>query len=424
MGKLVGKLLDKYKSNKNIKGGIVFTIIEMVNKVLPFLLLPLLARKLAPEDFGIITNYTVLVSILLVIVNFGGIPNIIVRYRSEGLTLSYKKYLDSSLVIALINTLIILLCLLPIVWLGFAEKMGLSFLLVFLGIVETFFDAILMVYIALSRYSKSFKSLAIVRIGQTVFSFGLTLILVYQFNMSYEGRIFSIFASSVGFGILAIIFQKYSFPLKGLKSMLPTIKELYTVCWPLIPHQTSKLLRNGSDKIIITSYIGLTANGLYSMSMQFATIFYIVVESFSMSFLPNLYENLNKGKIPRKIVRNFNMLCIGLLIPFYSFCYFVIYFFFDHRYQDVKFYLIPILISFFFRALNLMQGNQFMYFKKTKDYSKVTVVMGIVHLCISIISVKIFGVKGILILLLFTESSIFFITNKMLKKLHLDEKLF
>jgi len=403
----------------------MFTLIEMFNKVLPFFLLPILAKKLSPADFGIITNYTVLVSILLIFINFGGIPNIIVRYRNNNDQTDYKKYLNSSLVIGVVNTIISLVIIIPLMFTDlFKHALGLSIPLVFLAIVETFFDAIIVTFIALSRFSKSFKTLAFIRIGQTLVGFGLTLILVYKFGYLYEGRIFAIFISSVLFGVVAMIIQGYGITVNKIRGLRDTVKHLYNVCWPLIPHQLSKLLRNGSDKIIITTSIGLVANGLYSMSLQFATIFYIVSESFSISFLPVLYEKLKKGESPSKIIRNFNLLCFGMLVPFYGACFLAIQFFFDHRYQDVKYYLLPMLLAFFVRALNLMQGNQFMYFQKTKDYSKITVLASLLHLCLSVLIANVVGLKGLLFLLLFTETIIYFFTNWKLRLLHEHEKLY
>lgn len=413
------------KINRDIKGGVLFTCIEVVNKIFPFLLLPILSKELSPAAFGIITNYTVLVSILIIFANFGGLPNIIVRHKVDQIG-DFDKYLSSSFYISLFNTLLMAILFIPLLTLGvWGEFLSLSPLFVLLAITEAFFDVLISMYVTISRFTKSYNSLIAIRLGQTILGFALSLILVFEFGMQAEGRIYAIFISSLCFGVVAVFAQKYNLIRFRIGQLIPTIRTLYNVCWPLIPHQASKLFRNGSDKVFITTFIGLSTNGLYSIGLQFASVFYMIAESFSLAYLPTLYTHLKEKKtVPRKSVRSFNLLCFGLSIPFYIIAYFSIQFLFDERYQEAKTYLLPMIIAFLMRALNMMQGNQLLYFQRTKDYARITLSTSVFHLIFSFLTIQYIGISGLLWLLVITETMIYLLTQRTLHKLHKNESIY
>lgn len=55
-----------------VKNSVIFISFELINKAVPFLLLPILTRYLTPEDYGIIASFIAMVSFLAVFIGLSG----------------------------------------------------------------------------------------------------------------------------------------------------------------------------------------------------------------------------------------------------------------------------------------------------------------------------------------------------------------
>lgn len=55
-----------------VKNSVIFISFELINKAIPFLLLPILTRYLTPDDYGVIASFTALVSFLAIFIGLSG----------------------------------------------------------------------------------------------------------------------------------------------------------------------------------------------------------------------------------------------------------------------------------------------------------------------------------------------------------------
>ena len=79
------------------------------------------------------------------------------------------------------------------------------------------------------------------------------------------------------------------------------IKDALKFGIPLIPHALSGWFRTGVDRIFLTSFIGTSATGIYSVGYQFGFIVGIVAAAFNQAYSPYLYKKLNNITINDKI---------------------------------------------------------------------------------------------------------------------------
>lgn len=71
------------------------------------------------------------------------------------------------------------------------------------------------------------------------------------------------------------------------------MRELLHFGIPLLPHSLSFWLKSGMDKVLLTTYCGLTINGLYSMAMSFGAAYSIFFTAFKGAYVPYLQKRLN-----------------------------------------------------------------------------------------------------------------------------------
>ena len=51
-----------------VKGGVYFILFEILNKSIPFFMLPVLTRYLTPDDYGLVTSFNVFISLFGIII--------------------------------------------------------------------------------------------------------------------------------------------------------------------------------------------------------------------------------------------------------------------------------------------------------------------------------------------------------------------
>ena len=165
----------------------------------------------------------------------------------------------------------------------------------------------------------------------------------------------------------------------------------------LIPHTLSFWIRNGFEKLIITSYLGLFLNGIYS----FASYSSIIIITFNNVFFniygPKIYYKLSKNK-NQEIKNDFKYILIGSVIfgiLTYIFFITLTILFFDKYQESLKYihlFIIIALLNTFYSYYALY----FFYFKKNNLLSKITFGFSLLHILLISLLTKNIGVYGIL----------------------------
>ena len=61
------RFIRKISSSSVIRNSFIYVFCDGLNKAIPFLLLPFITHYLTPADYGIVTNYNVLVQLISVL---------------------------------------------------------------------------------------------------------------------------------------------------------------------------------------------------------------------------------------------------------------------------------------------------------------------------------------------------------------------
>ena len=87
-------IFSRIFKNSLISSSITYTISNIVNLAIPFLLLPVMTRFLSPEDYGIVSMFSVLVSIMTSFVGLN-VHGAIVQQFYEKDSINFPKYLTN-----------------------------------------------------------------------------------------------------------------------------------------------------------------------------------------------------------------------------------------------------------------------------------------------------------------------------------------
>lgn len=375
----------------------VYVISDVLNKSIPFMMIPILTRYLTPDDYGLVSIFIVIVSIFSIFtgLNIHGAINVnFFKMDKEVL----KNFIGNCIIILNVSTLIIMFITL-LTYLFFSEKFYLTLDLIILAIFLAFSQFLTTINLLLWIAEERPKEYGIYQIIQTLIITGLTIIFIIGFGMKWEGQILAMSIGTFTFSMLSIFF----IIKRGYLISTPNIyhiKDALKFGIPLIPHTLSGLAKNGADRLIIMSLLGATITGIYSVGYQIAMVIGVLATAFNKAWSPYLFKVLSSEPTyseKLKIVKFSYLYFIGILLFSIIFAYLVelvLPYFVGTSYLDASKIIIYLSIAFAFDGMYYMITNYIFYVKKTHLLSYVTFLSSLIHIALFYYFIKINSIVG------------------------------
>ena len=393
------KISEIFKSTL-LKSSLIYTFCDAINKAVPFLILPLLSYYLVPSDYGIITNFNVLLSIVSIFIMLGVDSAIAINYyKLDQRDLS--RYIFNALLIVFFTTgLMIIFFLIFENYIYTFVKIPTTYL--FILILMALAICISAINLSLWRLEEKPLKFGVYEIIQSVINIGASLIFVIGYNMGWVGRVNGMIIAILSFGFISLIllyrrgYLKFNFDKIYLKDLV-----LFGL--PLIPHTLSFWVRSGIDRIYITKLIDESATGLYATGFQFGVLVSFLTLSFNNAFSPYLFKSLsvtdsnqlfqNKVKLVKITYYGIALLII-ICIFFTVGSNFILTHFFSEQYLKAKDFVFWAVLSQTFQGMYLLFVNYIFFVKRTKALASITFICACLQLVLSYFSIKHFGAIG------------------------------
>ena len=177
------------------------------------------------------------------------------------------------------------------------------------------------------------------------------------------------------------------------------IKNILTVCIPLLPHSIGIFLLIGADRFIITKILGLSTISSYLVILQISTVFVFIFDAINKGYYPWLFDKLNENNndTKKKIIITTYVYFILLL------CASIFLFFHGSKLITLiagENYIINnnivglIFLGQIFGGMYLMVNNYLFYEKEMLLLSKITISSGIIHLTLISVLSYYWGITG------------------------------
>jgi O-antigen/teichoic acid export membrane protein len=179
--------------------------------------------------------------------------------------------------------------------------------------------------------------------------------------------------------------------------------------FPMIPHQLGGWIRSNGDKVLLLSLIGTGTTGLFVVGQQIGMIMSIVMASVNKAIYPILFRNLNRGlewSDKMKIVKItyisyifiifFGLILIVLLEYLYPYVV-------GENFQNSLYLSQLIIIVFIFEGMYYTVVNYIFFYKKTASLAKITFAVSMLHLIFSYLSIKSYGMVGVVYVLILSS---------------------
>lgn len=386
----------KRNSNKFLQNTAIYTLSDVLNKLVPFVLLPVLTRYLTPEDYGIIAIFFVFTGILGVFMTLELNTVIGIKFFKLNRT-QLKVYIANMLLITCISCSI-LLTIVIFQHSTLSRVLSLPSEWLFIGVFVTLLQFFTTVNLVLWQSEHRAISFGIYQIIQTVLNMSLSIVLIIGFGMNWEGRLIAVSINSILFGMLSLSLLNNRRYIK-FQLNKAFIKDGINFSIPLLPHALGAWIRTGTDRILLTILIGSSATGLYTVGFQIASVIMVLTMAINKSFAPHLFQQLNAMTVEQKtkyvkymyLSFVFLLLMAGLLSLASPF---IINTFVGSEFKDSQKFITLLAFGFAFYGMNLILTNYILYLQKTILLSYITLIIGIIHIGLTYILIDYYGAMG------------------------------
>lgn len=378
------------KNNKVIKAGLGYTLGNYFLRGLSFITVPIFARLLTEEDFGIYNNFMAYEGIIYLFICLAlhtCIKNAKYHYGEEKL-----DEFTSSVAIMPMIMFCILLAAVNIYPSPFENLLSMDILQIDLLLVYCYGLGMLMYYQNRLALDYIYKEYLYMSYFNTLMSVGLSLVFVLTCfsNQRYMGRILG----SV-FPILIILIY---IMVKLFRKSKPKIIGAYwkfalKISLPIIPHGIGQVILLSVDRIMINKFVGAKEAGLYSFAYTIYTIVQVTANSLSTAFEPWVFKKMSENKkeeVQKRSVQFFWLLCIiSLLVILVA--PELIYILGSEKYESSIYCAIPILIGGAFTMTYVIPSELTYYYEKTKLIAAGTVGAAIINVVLNYIFINTYG---------------------------------
>ncbi len=370
----------------------LFILADLINKIIPFLLLPILTNYLGASDYGVLSIYNSILSFAQILIGFSIVGFLNLNYFKHTKEERKKIVSASILFFVIISILNIILGL-------FINQYVLPeitpYWTIIISLTGLFFNLnnlILSIWI-LEQNPLSFS---IFQITETFIKVSISLLLIVWIGFNWTGRAYGILLGTFSLSFVSL-FTLYKKDLLTINNELKYYLEIYKYGITLLVHQISQWLKQNIDKILILALLGKTSTGIYSVAIQFGIILGILTTAFNKSWVPYFYKQIQNPENYRTIVK-----FILFYIPIILFIAIILYFvskyiiitFFKPEFHSSINYIPFILLAYSFQGMYFMVVNYMFYLKKNKIMSLISFITTAIHILLIYIGITKYGLIG------------------------------
>lgn len=345
----------------------VYGTSNALNKAIPFLLIPVFTRYLTPRDYGLISMFGVILSIMTVVSGLGSSNAITLKYFQRD-RIDLAAYVGNCLMLMVFSTAVMALLLmavpglfsgftdLPAIWAWFALAVSAS-------------NFVISSLLNLWQSSVRPYQYGLLQLFQTTINIALSLWLIIVLDMGWKGRIHAQWIVSFGFAVIAFFLLRREGWLRWEYNG-EYIRNALKIGVPLLPHALGGFIIDTTDRILITNMIGVEDTGIYTVGSQVGMVILFLTGSFNMAWVPWLFGKLKDADAAwkRKVVLatyGYFVLLLGLSLLLSALAPWIFRYLVGESFSAGSVYVYWIALGYAFNGMYMMVTNYVFYVERT-----------------------------------------------------------
>lgn len=368
---------------------IILGIGTLVPKIFTFLLLPILTKYLLPDEYGIYDLMISVIAILVPVVTLQ-IQQAIFRYLiAEKSKEKQKIYIGSSIIY--LSVFLVLGCtLIAIISPLFSINSQVAYQISIIVFLESLYYVLGQTLRGLGKNVKYTVAIII----NSILNFSLVGVFVVLLGKGINGVILSMISAFL-ISDIYMLFQKEIIECIHLQFYSSNIvKKMLKYSLPIVPSSISFWIVNFSDRIIVTSLMGVVANGIYAVSTKIPQLYMSMYNIFNLAWTETAARSSDDADATQyysEIFCNMFNLLIGVILLLTTFSPIMFDFFVDDKYSEA-YWQMPILFwGVLFNSLVAFYGSIYIALKETKNIAASSLIGAAINILINIIFIRFIG---------------------------------
>ncbi len=375
------------------KNTFIIAIGKFSTQILSYFLLPLYTSILTTSEYG---TYDLLVTICIFVIPLITIMMEESMFRfliDEESELGKKKVMSTASLYALLSTF----C-----WcgLGFLVLTLLNYQYTTVFILYMISSILMKLTNGISRGLSKIKIYSLSNVILSILTIGLNILFIAVFNWGVYGLLYSTVLANL-LTCVFVVLKLHVYRLIKPKYFDKTrLKVMIKYSYPLVPNNISWYIINISDRIIVTSFLGSSINGIYAMANKFPNIMNNFSSFFFTAFKENVAVAVKKDNYEKyyneiyEIVHN-AFIAISLLII--TILPFIFNIFIKKDYVESYLYIPLLVIALYYGNMAGFYGTLFTAFKESKIIGKSTIWGAIINLIVHLSLIYFIGIYAAIV---------------------------
>lgn len=371
-----------------IKNTAIVAVGKVCTKFLSFFLLPFYTAVLSTEEYGIVDLFNTYVSLLLPIIVFqieDALFRFLVDVRQKDE--EKKKVISTVFFFALFQSVIFIIVFSLI---SMLLSIQYGYYLLLNVIVSIFSGALLQLARGLgNNFTYAFGSFLTAFVAIL-----LNIVLVLLFHMGADGLFITAFVSNF-IGSIYIVWKEKVYRMIHFRSFDKRyLKEMLAYSLPLVPNYLSWWIIGASDKSVVNWFLGISQNGILSVSQKFSTAYTSFYSIFNLTWTESASvhrDDMDSERFYSQIIdiafRVLTCVCMGIIaiIP-------IVFPYMVNKNFAQAYYQIPIymLSSLLYSVIGIF-SVVYVAYKRTGQIAKTSAIAAVLNLIVNIGLIRYIG---------------------------------
>ncbi len=379
-----------------LKDAGIYSIANLLNGALPFLLLPIMTRLLPPQEYGILAMFTVVLGILGAFTGLNAQGAINSRYIDRQ-HIDFPKYIGASLWILLFSTIAVI-TLVFILQAPLERITEIRLFWILSAVIICGANFIIQLRLGIWLMARKPALYGALQVSSSIFNIGLSIALVVFVYRSADGRLYAQTITAILFGIVSLLSLR-SGGWINMRLNFGYMKEIFSFGLPLVPHILGGFLLASADRFIVNERLGLQAAGIYMVGAQLGMGLAMMADAFNKAFVPWLYKQLQiKAESTKKVIVRGTWAYFGLALLLAAvvatLAPWIIHTFAGAAYNDAVSAFQWIALGQAFGGMYLMVTNYVFFTRKTNLLGWLTLASGLFGIATSWVLIPWMGLAG------------------------------
>lgn len=372
-----------------VKNTFILSIGTFLPKVVSFITLPILTGYLTKDEYGTYDLIITLASLFLPAVTLQ-IQTVAFRYlievreKPERIKTIISNIMAFLMPTSVLGVVILFFCL-------YKVDIYIRLLICLYYLADTVVNACRQIVRGLSLNRVYSWSAIISSIGQLIF----VLVFVKGMRLDLFGATMALMLAEMISAVFLIIVARIHSYIDLRTVRWEEIKGMIQYSWPMVPNSMSMWVIRVSDRLVITSVMGLSANAIYAVANKIPQLLTLAQTTFTLAWQENASIVSKDEDAPKYYSIMFRMmfdLMAGSMMAVIA-CTPVLFRILVRGDYDSAYIHIPILLfSMFFYAMSAFLGGIYVAYMKTKSVGITTTIAAAINLIVDLLLIHHIGI--------------------------------